>query len=91
VFVLLALERFDWNQSRAARELGVHRNTLIARVHTWNIRCDQPLTTIRPLGGDCADRTPTGLRSHLARRPSSSLNPDPLHRPADRGRPVSAP
>jgi two-component system response regulator AtoC len=29
-YVLRALEREDWNQSRTARILGVHRNTLIA-------------------------------------------------------------
>lgn len=31
-YVLRALEREDWNQSRAARGLGVHRNTLIPRL-----------------------------------------------------------
>jgi Bacterial regulatory protein, Fis family len=30
-YVLRALERESWNQSRAARGLGVHRNTLLAR------------------------------------------------------------
>ena len=37
-YVLRALEREDWNQSRAARTLGVHRNTLIARLAAWGIR-----------------------------------------------------
>jgi two-component system response regulator AtoC len=37
-YVLRALEREDWNQSRAARSLGVHRNTLIARLAAWGIR-----------------------------------------------------
>jgi DNA-binding NtrC family response regulator len=37
-YVLRALEREDWNQSRAARMLGVHRNTLIARLAAWGIR-----------------------------------------------------
>jgi DNA-binding NtrC family response regulator len=37
-FVLRALEHEDWNQSRAARRLGVHRNTLIARLAAWGIR-----------------------------------------------------
>ena len=32
------LERENWNQSRAARILGVHRNTLIARLAAWGIR-----------------------------------------------------
>jgi two-component system, NtrC family, response regulator AtoC len=37
-YVLRALEHEDWNQSRAARRLGVHRNTLIARLAAWGIR-----------------------------------------------------
>ncbi|HUM16887.1 MAG TPA: sigma-54 dependent transcriptional regulator [Candidatus Nitrosotalea sp.] len=51
-YVLRALERCDWNQSRAARELGVHRNTLIARLATWGFRRDQPPPSIRPVAGD---------------------------------------
>jgi two-component system response regulator AtoC len=37
-YVLRALEREAWNQSRAARSLGVHRNTLLARLAAWGIR-----------------------------------------------------
>jgi len=37
-YILRALEREDWNQSRAARTLGVHRNTLIARMAAFGIR-----------------------------------------------------
>ncbi len=37
-YVLRALERENWNQSRAARSLGIHRNTLIARMTAWGIR-----------------------------------------------------
>jgi len=37
-YVLRALEHEEWNQSRAARRLGVHRNTLIARLAAWGIR-----------------------------------------------------
>jgi two-component system, NtrC family, response regulator AtoC len=37
-YILRALEHEDWNQSRAARRLGVHRNTLIARLAAWGIR-----------------------------------------------------
>ena len=37
-FVLRALERENWNQSRAALSLGVHRNTLLARLAGWGIR-----------------------------------------------------
>ncbi len=40
-YVLRALERENWNQSRAARILGVHRNTLIARLAMWGIRRDE--------------------------------------------------
>jgi len=46
-YVLRALERENWNQSRAARSLGVHRNTLLARLAGWGIRRDDgadPLT-----------------------------------------------
>jgi two-component system response regulator AtoC len=37
-YVLRALERENWNQTRAARSLGVHRNTLLARLAVWGIR-----------------------------------------------------
>jgi DNA-binding NtrC family response regulator len=37
-YVLRALEREDWNQSRTARILGIHRNTLIARLAAWGKR-----------------------------------------------------
>ncbi|HWN91226.1 MAG TPA: sigma 54-interacting transcriptional regulator, partial [Verrucomicrobiae bacterium] len=52
-YVLRALEREGWNQSRAARGLGVHRNTLLARLATWGFRRDEPATGSRPaMGGD---------------------------------------
>jgi len=41
VYILRALERENWNQSRAARRLGVHRNTLLARLAGWGIRRDE--------------------------------------------------
>jgi DNA-binding NtrC family response regulator len=47
-YVLRALEREDWNQSRAAKGLGVHRNTLIARLGAWGIKRDRSATSIRP-------------------------------------------
>jgi DNA-binding NtrC family response regulator len=50
--VLRALEREDWNQSRAARGLGVHRNTLIARLAAWGFRRGQPGISVRPVAGD---------------------------------------
>jgi len=52
-YVLRALEREGWNQSRAARGLGVHRNTLLARLATWGFRRDEPATGSRPaVGGE---------------------------------------
>jgi two-component system response regulator AtoC len=39
-YVLRALESENWNQSRAARRLGVHRNTLLARLAGWGLRRD---------------------------------------------------
>jgi two-component system response regulator AtoC len=55
-YVLRALEREDWNQSRAARGLGVHRNTLIARLAAWGFRRGQPGISVRPVaeGGNLA-------------------------------------
>jgi two-component system response regulator AtoC len=50
-YVLRALERDDWNQSRAARGLGVHRNTLIARLAAWGFRRGQPGISVRPVAG----------------------------------------
>ena len=45
-YVLRALERENWNQTRAARSLGVHRNTLLARLAGWGIRRDDAGTPI---------------------------------------------
>jgi transcriptional regulator with PAS, ATPase and Fis domain len=50
-YVLRALEREDWNQSRAARGLGVHRNTLIARLAAWGFRREGPVASVRPVVG----------------------------------------
>jgi DNA-binding NtrC family response regulator len=36
--VLRVLERTGWNQTEAARLLGVHRNTLKQRVARWNLQ-----------------------------------------------------
>jgi DNA-binding NtrC family response regulator len=49
-YVLRALEREDWNQSRAARGLGVHRNTLIARLAAWGFRRGEPGSCEPPAG-----------------------------------------
>ncbi|MBI4607938.1 MAG: sigma-54-dependent Fis family transcriptional regulator, partial [Candidatus Rokubacteria bacterium] len=37
-FILRVLERVEWNQSRAARLLGLHRNTLLAKLAAWGVR-----------------------------------------------------
>jgi len=36
--VLRVLERVHWNQSQAARLLGLHRNSLKAKLGAWGIR-----------------------------------------------------
>src|SRR5881396_288715 len=43
-YVLRVLERVQWNVSRAARLLGVHRNTVLAKLSTWGVQ--------RPGGGE---------------------------------------
>ena len=37
-YVLRALEGVHWNVSRAARLLGVHRNTVLAKLSGWGVR-----------------------------------------------------
>ena len=37
-YVLRVLERAGWNVSRAARILGVHRNTILAKLAAWGIQ-----------------------------------------------------
>jgi DNA-binding NtrC family response regulator len=36
-YVLRVLESVQWNVSRAARRLGVHRNTVLTKLSAWNI------------------------------------------------------
>ena len=36
-YVLRVLESMNWNVSRAARKLAVHRNTVLAKLAAWNI------------------------------------------------------
>ncbi|HEY7650593.1 MAG TPA: sigma-54 dependent transcriptional regulator [Methylomirabilota bacterium] len=37
-YVLRVLERVGWNVSRGARLLGVHRNTVLAKLTTWGVQ-----------------------------------------------------
>jgi two-component system response regulator AtoC len=37
-YILRALDQCKWNQTEAARKLGVHRNTLLGKMETLNIR-----------------------------------------------------
>jgi DNA-binding NtrC family response regulator len=37
-YVLRVLERGQWNVSRAARLLGVHRNTVLAKLAAWGVQ-----------------------------------------------------
>ncbi len=50
-YVLRALEREEWNQSRAARSLGIHRNTLLARLAAWGIRREERTGPAQQAGG----------------------------------------
>jgi transcriptional regulator of acetoin/glycerol metabolism len=36
--VLRSLEQVGWNVSRAARMLGVHRNTVLAKLSGWGLQ-----------------------------------------------------
>jgi DNA-binding NtrC family response regulator len=37
-YVLRVLERVAWNVSRTARLLGVHRNTVLAKLAAWGVQ-----------------------------------------------------
>jgi DNA-binding NtrC family response regulator len=37
-YVLRVLESVGWNVSRAARLLGVHRNTVLAKLAVWGLQ-----------------------------------------------------
>ena len=41
-FILRALERADWNQTQTARVLGLHRNTLQAKIALLGLRRENP-------------------------------------------------
>ncbi|HUO65414.1 MAG TPA: sigma-54 dependent transcriptional regulator [Terriglobales bacterium] len=52
-YVLRALERENWNRTRAARLLGMHRNTLLARLAAWGVRREDVAGAQPPaLGGN---------------------------------------
>ena len=50
-YILRALERENGNQSRAARSLGVHRNTLLARLAGWGVRRDDDAGPLQAAAG----------------------------------------
>jgi DNA-binding NtrC family response regulator len=37
-YILRVLERAHWNVSRAARRLGVHRNTVLTKLAAWGVQ-----------------------------------------------------
>jgi DNA-binding NtrC family response regulator len=41
-YVVRTLERAQWNVSRAARQLGVHRNTVLAKLAGWGMQRPGP-------------------------------------------------
>jgi DNA-binding NtrC family response regulator len=41
-YVQRALERCQWNVSRAARQLGVHRNTVLSKLAAWGVQRPSP-------------------------------------------------
>lgn len=38
-FILAVLRKHNWNQTTAARELGLHRNWLVRKIRTLRIQC----------------------------------------------------
>ena len=48
-YILRVLEGTGWNVSRAARRLGVHRNTVLTKLSGWGIQ--------RPTTGDGRSRS----------------------------------
>jgi two-component system NtrC family response regulator len=51
--ILRALQKHDWNQSRAARYLGITRHTLLYRMEKHNIA--RPGTREAPAGEEKAE------------------------------------
>ena len=49
--ILRVLERVGWNQSEAARLLGLHRNSLKMKLLAWGIESATPASTGRSEGG----------------------------------------
>ena len=50
-YVLRLLERENWNRSRTARLLGMHRNTLLARLAAWGVHHEEIARTLPPAAG----------------------------------------
>jgi two-component system response regulator HydG len=50
-YVLRLLERENWNRSRTARLLGMHRNTLLARLAAWGVHREEIARTLPPAAG----------------------------------------
>ena len=49
-FILIVLREVDWNKSRAARALGMHRSTLVRTLRELNIRDPRNAERRRPHG-----------------------------------------
>src|SRR5262249_8657882 len=61
-YVLRALERENWNRTRAARALGMHRNTLLARLAAWGVRREDVAGAPPPAGGGTLSSAPRSAR-----------------------------
>ena len=81
-YIIRVLERVKGNQSRAARTLGMHRNTLSRKIAEYNLTGDfrrsenpvaapQLMTTTRPIG---RAYEPVPVTSRPTGRPVSRLS-----------------
>ena len=51
-YILQALKKCDWNQTEAARALKIHRNTLLQKIKTLNLKIDSQNDSDEALGPD---------------------------------------